>query len=119
MATGKSYKFDPPFKRRPITINTLCVVGVCTCIMIKIATEKAFHALGIHDIDVMPSVEDNPRGDRAFDPDIVMLEGLRIGELKSKMPKTIFIEIKDLANQQLIEDEIVKELTAAGWLKEE
>lgn len=114
----KKYIFTPPFKRRPITINTLCVVGLCTCIMIKIATEKAFNSLGIYDIDVQPSVEDNPRGDRSTDPDICILEGLRLEEIRHKMPNTILIELKDLANQTLIVEEIVKELTAAGWLKE-
>ena len=38
----EKYLLTPPFNRRPVTINTLCVVGACTCIMIKMAVEKAF-----------------------------------------------------------------------------
>jgi len=60
----EKYLMTPPFNRRPVTINTLCVVGACTCIMIKMAVEKAFKTLGISelDIDVQPTVEDSPRG---------------------------------------------------------
>ena len=65
----EKYLMTPPFNRRPVTINTLCVVGACTCIMIKMAVEKAFKTLGISelDIDVQPTVEDSPRGDRSRD----------------------------------------------------
>ena len=48
----EKYLMTPPFNRRPVTINTLCVVGACTCIMIKMAVEKAFKTLGISELDI-------------------------------------------------------------------
>ena len=113
----KKYIFTPPFKRT-IEVNTLCVVGVCTCIMIKMAAEKAFAALGIKDIDVQPSVEDNPRGERSRDPDVIVIEGsgMRVEELQEKLPRTIFVEMKDLAKQDLFLEDLTKALTDAGWL---
>ena len=114
----KKYIVDPPFSRRPVTINTLCVVGVCTCILIKIAVEKTFKALGFTDIDVAPSVEDNPRGSRSVDPDICFLEGLRLEEIQSRMPNTLLVEIKDLGNHESVMEETIKVLSEAGWLKE-
>ena len=81
----KQFVWDPPFKgKRPLTVNTCCVVGVCTCIMIKIAVEKVLDGLGVDDYDVRPSVEDNPRGDRSKDPELMFIEGTSIEEIKRK-----------------------------------
>lgn|GEM_PF-1384481 len=110
------YIYNPPFKRTT-TINTLCVVGVCTCIMIKMATEKVFKSMGITDIDVQAATESNPMGDRYKEPDIIMVEGIRIDELQEKYPKTIMIMVEDLAKVDKIKDEVVKKLTDAGWLQ--
>lgn len=115
---SKQYVYKPPF-RRTITINTLCVVGIATCIMIKIAAEKAFQTLGIIDIDIQPSTADNPVGDRSRAPDIILLEGFgsRVDEIETSMPETMVIEIKDLANQDLLVETITNTLMDAGWLE--
>lgn len=82
--------------------------------------EKAFKTLGISelDIDVQPTVEDSPRGDRSRDPDIIVTVGLRANDFREMMPNTIVIEIRDLAKQDQIVREIRDALVEVGWLKE-
>ena len=112
----KEYVFKPPFNRT-LTINTCCVVGVCTCIMMKITVEKVFKNLGITDIDIQPALESNPLGDRSKAPDIIMMEPLRIEEIKERYPDVVFVVVEDLAKVDKIQEEVVKELTKAGWLE--
>ena len=69
------------------------------------------------DIDVQPTVEDSPRGDRSRDPDIIVTVGLRANDFREMMPNTIVIEIRDLAKQDQIVREIRDALVEVGWLK--
>ena len=70
------------------------------------------------DIDVQPTVEDSPRGDRSRDPDIIVTVGLRANDFREMMPNTIVIEIRDMAKQDQIVREIRDALVEVGWLKE-
>lgn len=110
-----NYVFSPPFSR-PLTANTLCVVGVCTCIMMKIAVEKVFMSLGIIDANVEPATEDNPFGSRGMPPDVIFCEPLRLGEIQERMPGSITVAVEDITNQNAIREAIVDAFTKAGWL---
>ena len=102
---------------RTLTANTLCVVGVCTCLMMKLAVEKVFTELGITDYDVQPANEDNPMGSRSEMPELIFCESLRIDDVRSRAPGSLVIEIKDLSNEENLKERIVKEFTARGWLR--
>lgn len=100
-----------------VTVNTLCVVGLCTCIMIKMAVEKIFDDIGLEEYDVAPATESNPVGDRMQNPNVIVAEGIRLDELQAKLPETLFIHVEDLANTELLKTEIVNVFTNAGWLR--
>lgn len=101
-----------------ISANTLCVVGVCTCLMMKMAVEKAFDAIGITNYDIMPATEDNPFGNRDTAPDVIFCEPLRIDEVRLKVPNSLVIEIEDIANHEKIKETIVNNFLNKGWLYE-
>lgn len=102
---------------KTLTANTLCVVGVCTCLMMKLAVEKVFDELGITDYDVQPANEDNPMGSRNEMPELIFCESLRIDEVKSKAPDSLVIEIRDLSNEEDLKESIIKAFTTQGWLR--
>jgi len=102
---------------RTLTANTLCVVGVCTCLMMKLAVEKAFEDLGITDYDVQPANEDNPMGSRDQMPELIFCESTRIEEVRNKAPESLVIEIKDLSNEEQLKEDIVSEFITKGWLR--
>lgn len=115
MASNYTYQF--PYNRQ-LTANTLCIVGVCTCIMMKMAVEAVFDSLGITDYSVEPATEDNPLGSRGIVPDVIFCEALRLEEIKSRIPGPMIIEVKDVANRELIKEEVIKAFSEAGWLVE-
>lgn len=102
---------------RTLTANTLCVVGVCTCLMMKLAVEKVFAELGITDYDIQPANEDNPMGSRSEMPELIFCESLRIDDVRSRAPGSVVIEVKDLSDENSLKDSIIKEFTALGWLR--
>lgn len=110
---GKQYHFS--FPRGKLTANTLCVVGVCTCLLMKMAVERAFRSLGIENFDVEPATEDNPMGSRAQAPDVIFCEPLRSEEIRGRMPTSLVIEVRDIADPEGIAESVLRAFTEAGW----
>lgn len=114
----KRYQYAFPYAR-PLTANTLCIVGVCTCLLMKMAVERVFQTLGITDYNVEPATEDNPMGSRDCAPDVIFCEALRMDELRQRVPEALVIEVKDIADQERIRQEIIRAFLSKGWLREE
>lgn len=110
------YLWKDPFNRS-LKVSTCCVVGVGTCILLKIAVQKIFDKLGVS-ADIEPTTEGNPSGSFVGSPDVIVMEGLRLEEIKERNPNSMIIEINDLGNMNEIEMNIVKEFRKAGWIDE-
>lgn len=113
--TISKYIWLDPFKR-PLKVTTCCVVGVGTCILLKIAVRRVFDQLGIP-ADIEPSVEGAPGGTFPGWPDVIFLGGLQAEEIQIKMPKSLLIEIKNLGYTEKIKADIIKAFIKVGWLK--
>jgi len=110
------YIWKDPFKR-PLRVVTCCPVGICTCILTKIAVEKVFDQLGITS-EITPTTEGNPMGGVNGTPDILITEGMQLEALKEKVPAPIALRIHDLGKPDEIKAEIIKHLLGVGWLEE-
>jgi galactitol-specific phosphotransferase system IIB component len=109
------YLWKDPFNR-PLKVSTCCVVGGGTCILFKIVVQKVFDKLGVI-ADIEPTTEGDPAGAFIGGPDVIVMESLRIEEVRERYPNIMILQIDDLGNTDEIESIIINAFSSAGWIE--
>lgn len=94
---------------RELKVLTVCGVGMGSSLILKMTAEKALAELGI-EARVEHADLSSARGMGA---DVILAQGLHIGELASLAP--VVIEVRNFLDVSALKEQLARRLKEQGW----
>ncbi len=94
----------------PLTVITVCGVGMGSSLILRMTAEEAFRALG-----VPAKVEaTDVSSARSINADVIIGQGMHTEEFQGAAP--VVVAISDFTDSQALRDKLVEPLREQGWL---